>query len=430
MMSKSPAKRPWKRRVAAPLLLSLLASCVAARPADEGPSTLHAAGEIPLATLSRGFRPGVGHWASAEPLPQGYEREAQWYIPRQALDGSKPLYECRDGASQNLSLDSGCEGWQVVRRAGAILTEAAPGRVPLYRCRLAGSRGRFVSDKASCEGQKRELLLGYVLPINGGPRPIGLKWSFLDNGSLRVGVSLDSGAAIGYLGYAGQSRNYIDVTDRGRFLQQSYYGPVLDGRWKDAPWPLNPVQAGDWRNEPSQILEFHNDGRQIYAKTIPRDWGATGLAPAVMEEWIELAGSLVKIRFRFRYDGPAGVVRDQEVPALFTPPAYSALSFYDGEAAWQGGPLTTIQPARLPATSRGRMSESWVALLSEEGEGLGLFAPGTSAFVSYRTDNCAYVAPVLQRALRPGFEHDYTVHLTLGRIEQIRERFDSLRRPR
>jgi hypothetical protein len=47
---------------------------------------------------------------SAEPLPQGYVREAQWYIPRQALDGSRPLYECRDGASQSLSLDAGCEG--------------------------------------------------------------------------------------------------------------------------------------------------------------------------------------------------------------------------------------------------------------------------------------------------------------------------------
>jgi hypothetical protein len=73
------------------------------------------------------------------------------------------------------------------------------------------------------------------------------------------------------------------------------------------------------------------------------------------------------------------------------------------------------------------MSESWVALLSEQGEGLGLFAPGASAFVSYRTDDCAYVAPVLQRALRPGFEHDYTVYLTLGRLEQIRERFGDLR---
>jgi hypothetical protein len=72
------------------------------------------------------------------------------------------------------------------------------------------------------------------------------------------------------------------------------------------------------------------------------------------------------------------------------------------------------------------MSESWVALLSEQGEGLGLFAPGASTFVSYRTDNCAYVAPLLKRALRPGFEHDYTVHLTLGRIEQIRERFATL----
>jgi hypothetical protein len=364
---------------------------------------------------------------STEPLPQGYVREAQWQIPRQAIDGSQPLYECLNAASQSLSLEAGCEGWQTVRRAGEILTEAAPGRVPLYRCRFAGSGGRFVSDKPGCEGQERELLLGHVLPSSGGPRPIGLKWSFLDNGSLRIGVSLDSGAAIGYLGYAGQSRNYIDVTDRGRFLQQSYYGPVLDGRWKGEPWPLNPVQAGDWRNEPSQLLEFRNDGRQIYAKTIPRDWGATGPAPAVMEEWIELAGELVKIRFRFRYDGPAGLVRDQEVPALFVPPAYSALSFYDGIRAWQSEPPTTIRPARLPATSRGRMSESWVALLSEHGEGVGLFAPGASAFVSYRSDDCAYVAPLLRRALQPGFEHDYTVHLTLGRIEQIRERFATLR---
>jgi hypothetical protein len=69
MTAGSQLRENRRRRVPVHLLWILLASCVGARPADDAPSALRATDDVPLAILSRGFRPGVGHWASTEALP-------------------------------------------------------------------------------------------------------------------------------------------------------------------------------------------------------------------------------------------------------------------------------------------------------------------------------------------------------------------------
>src|SRR5688572_19486281 len=97
----------------------------------------------------------------------------------------------------------------------------------------------------------------------------------LDNGTIRVGVNLSAGGAISYLSQSGSTYNLVNVRDKGRYVQQSYYtGQNLDRtsegqyrRW--SPWPWNPVQAGDTYGNSSSVLAWSNDGRTIYVKTHP-----------------------------------------------------------------------------------------------------------------------------------------------------------------
>src|SRR6478672_11735591 len=75
--------------------------------------------------------------------------------------------------------------------------------------------------------------------------------SWLDNGTIRLGVDLDLGGAITWLSKSGDSLNIINTHDWGREVQMSFYsGPIPfvagDKRpaaaWAGLGW--NPVQAG------------------------------------------------------------------------------------------------------------------------------------------------------------------------------------------
>ncbi|HRE99156.1 MAG TPA: hypothetical protein PLI18_01480, partial [Pirellulaceae bacterium] len=83
----------------------------------------------------------------------------------------------------------------------------------------------------------------------------------LDNGRLRVSVRLDSGGGIDrigpspQLGLGAERANLIDSFDRGRLVQQSYYGAEDGSLWNDRPWRWNPVQGGGWRGEPGTVLD-------------------------------------------------------------------------------------------------------------------------------------------------------------------------------
>ncbi len=71
---------------------------------------------------------------------------------------------------------------------------------------------------------------------------------WLDNGVIRIGIDKRYGGAIVYAAAAGSTENLINIHDKGRQIQQSYYaGRSLDRRadgqsphW--SPWTWNPVQ--------------------------------------------------------------------------------------------------------------------------------------------------------------------------------------------
>src|SRR5690349_11369584 len=116
------------------------------------------------------------------------------------------------------------------------------------------------------------LLLGPAVARADGEKPKAPaeQWAYLDNGKLRLGVKQSSGGAIAYLSRSGSDRNVINHYDRGRLVQQSYYGKKDDSLWNKQPWRWNPVQGGDWKGAPSKLMEFKVEGEtKLYAKTLP-----------------------------------------------------------------------------------------------------------------------------------------------------------------
>ena len=66
--------------------------------------------------------------------------------------------------------------------------------------------------------------------------------------------------------------------------------------------------------------------------------------------------------------------------------------------------------------------------------GIGVFTPGTSKITCYRYrgpggpagSGCSYFAPLREMSLAPGTQAQYEVYLTIGKTEDIRERFKSI----
>ncbi len=120
--------------------------------------------DLPYVRLTRSSSASRGHWASTRLAPPGFTAESAWRLHREPVTGSRMLYECAVGQHNLLSTDPGCENLPPLGPVGYVMTNATPGWVELYRCRVDSSGDHFVSTSSSCEGQVTESLLGYVLP--------------------------------------------------------------------------------------------------------------------------------------------------------------------------------------------------------------------------------------------------------------------------
>ena len=81
--------------------------------------------------------------------------------------------------------------------------------------------------------------------------------AFLDNGTVRVGVSRAYGGAITWLSTNGGG-NLVNNADKGRQIQQSYYAGASRKATNQcpawSPWPWNPIMVGDCAGRPSPVL--------------------------------------------------------------------------------------------------------------------------------------------------------------------------------
>jgi hypothetical protein len=260
-------------------------------------------------------------------------------------------------------------------------------------------------------------------------------WTYLDNGTLRIGVDRSRGAAIGYLALSKDKRNLLNHQDEGRFIQQSYYGDRDGSMWAKKPWSYNPVQGGSYKGEDAKTLEFRSTKNGIHAKVEPLHWATAKRCPeAIMQEWISLDGAIAMIRMRMDYSGPTQKAKaHQEMPAMFVDFDLPHLVFENA------GKLVRHEPVFLEkkgGPEKINYDGSWLAYVDGKDFGIGICTPGTKEAVAYRFRGngstgpngtaCSYVAPVRTLQLEKGTAVDYKFYLTIGTLDEIRARFHKL----
>lgn len=296
--------------------------------------------------------------------------------------------------------------------------------------------------------------------------------AYLDNGQVRLGIDLEHGGTICFLsdGSNLEKDNMVNIHDLGRYIQQSYYaGEAIDRQDEGqhpsfSPWHWNPIQAGGigcvanppHANARAEILEFKKEQDSMYIKCVPRLWDMPGeAAECVFEQWMWLEGSAVRVRNKVtiaRTDNiwVEGVVRDQELPAVYPIAKLRDCYSYTGDNPWTGDAAIKMpehpkgyQP-NLPPTdpngfpwTRFTPTEPWAASVHPRtGIGFGIYSPSADAtwlsgFVNDleqengRDDSMAnstsYISPLTQIALNKDSVFEYDYYLILGSVKDVRQ---------
>jgi hypothetical protein len=286
-------------------------------------------------------------------------------------------------------------------------------------------------------------ILFLLLAVSARTKAAEPRMSFLENGSIKVGVDLNLGGAITWLSKA-DGENRVNNFDHGRQIQLSYFsGPVPfetagqkpSEHWRHLGW--NPIQAGDDFRNGSEVLEHRNDGREIYVKCRPLQWPLDGVpGECFFESWLELEGETLKARARItmeRSDETPYPARLQELPALYANAAFHRVVSYTGATPHSGGAAEVMPPSltKHPWTFW-IGTEQWSALLDEKDEGLGLITPGrywfTGGFAgrpggndTHATDT-GYLAGQGLEILDHDAVHEFRYEVVVGSLAQIRAR--------
>ena len=273
------------------------------------------------------------------------------------------------------------------------------------------------------------------------------RMSWLDNGTLRLGVDLAIGGAITYLAESDKKINMINSYDWGRQIQMSFYsGPspfVPDGAevhtaWKQLGW--NPIQSGDCYNYPSEVVEHRNDGNTIYVKCIPKHWPLKNVpGQCFFECWFKLEKNTVAARSKLtnhRNDKTQYAGRSQELPAVYSNGPWYKVVTYVGDKPFTGADPTVIVdkadgkgwPWRMWATP-----EHWCALLDGNDHGIGLHLPGACAFTGGfaggdgnkgkggpKDSPTGYMTARHLEILDHNIAYDYAYTLIVGSLQEIR----------
>ncbi len=276
--------------------------------------------------------------------------------------------------------------------------------------------------------------------------------SYLDNGTVRIGINLDIGGAITYLSKSKDGENIINSHDWGRQIQMSFYsGPTPyepDGKKPAPAWTFigwNPIQSGDVAGNPSKVIAHTNNGTEMYVKCIPMHWPLDNEpGHCTFESWLTLKDNTVSVRSQInnaRDDHTQHNARGQELPAVYTNGNYYRLFTYDGGQPFSGAPLrqitkvwdTKYPPAEAPGGPWDSWygTESWAALVRDDGFGLGIWTPGTYQFTGGfagkpgkggpKDGPTGYISPIRREILDHNIQYQYDYTLIVGQLETIRD---------
>lgn len=269
------------------------------------------------------------------------------------------------------------------------------------------------------------------------------KVEYIDNGTIRLGVSLDLGGAITYLAKSRSGENIINNYDWGRQIQMSFFagpapytenGQKPKKHWKHIGW--NPIQAGDDYGNGSKVVEFKKKDNVLYVKCIPMQWPLNNVpGECTYECWIELKGNTAQVRARLnnaRSDKTKYQGKHQELPAVYTNGEYFRLMTYRGDK-----PFTGDKMQRIPKKTGGGFpwdywlaTENWAALVNDKDWGLGIYKPDCCMFIGGFAGNegtggtndspTGYIAPLHTEILDHNIIYDYRYTLILGSLKEIR----------
>ena len=273
--------------------------------------------------------------------------------------------------------------------------------------------------------------------------------SYLDNGSVKIGVDLSLGGVITYLVDSKKKINLVNSHDWGRQIQMSFYsGPVPykpagkepAKNWMTIGW--NPIQTGDSFGHRSEILEHRNDGGKIYVKCRPMHWPLDNEpGKCTFESWLELKGHTVHVKNRInnaRADTTQYPARMQELPAVYTNGPWWQLFTYTGSDPFTNDELTQI--TKRWATEEDLLagnvwdkwlaSERWAALVDDTHWGLGVWNLDSAFFDGgfFGVPNqggdkdpaCGYLGPKHYEVLDHNIQYEYHYVLILGTLDEIR----------
>ncbi len=266
---------------------------------------------------------------------------------------------------------------------------------------------------------------------------------YLVRDELKVGMDLAAGGALTYLerlsyegdaieevltqdgdivvginaseAYAGSTLlsnhvNLINNYDRGRQFQQSFYAAV--GGTETATngengytrawcltagdgghyWPYNPVQAGDYQCNASQIIDYCVTDDTLYVKTRAMDWAQENCTTkSYMENWYTIKDNVLYVKNRFiDWNGFTGTwgAHSNEMPAAYVVQSFNNYVCYEGTKAWENDSLTTKSNLGPWGVTGGYVSrvhaEDWFAWTNDQKFGVGVYVPGMGSFVSGR----------------------------------------------
>ena len=273
--------------------------------------------------------------------------------------------------------------------------------------------------------------------------------------TLRQDLTL--GGAICFIGRDGKKRNYINVHDEGRYVQQSYYAGQSVNRQAEgqsdfwSPWPWNPIQVGDYKRNRARILESWRRGKRSYVKCVPMLWDMDNCpAEAEMEQWTTLKDNVVHVRCRLtchRTDTVYGDILDnqQEIPAVYPISSLNHLYAYRGQHPFTSEPVDNIDVEELRFGQNGHgwgsyddVSEQWMAFVGDDGWGMGVYSPSATLFLAGRyqssrsgeadEDATSYIAPIRKQHMPKQCIVGYEYYLIFGTIDEIRRTVYKLKR--
>jgi hypothetical protein len=274
----------------------------------------------------------------------------------------------------------------------------------------------------------------------------GQKMPEADNGTVKIKLDLTRGGAICYVSLSGSDENLVNIADEGRYIQQSYYaGRMLDRkaegqspRW--SPWPWNPIQVGDAFRNRAEILDFKKNGDTLYVKCIPMLWDMDNKpAEAEMEQWSVLKGNVIEVRNKltcFRTDTiyGEGIMRDQELPAVYPISKLKGLFYYRGGKPFSNDTLSNPEVVNLSSGFWGiypDVTEHWMAFVDDDNFGMGVYNPECVYFLAGMSggpggdagsSSTSYIAPVKKAALKKNSVYGYTYYIIIGTLDEIRSR--------